>query len=119
MGTFRIDCAQIGPDAFVLAVVGEADLHTAPQLDEKLDGIVDRGARRVLVDLMATSFMDSTTLGVLLRYQKRIIGGGGALVLVSDDPRVLRTFEITGLDRTFSIERTLSEGVTRLVGVAA
>jgi hypothetical protein len=40
-------------------------------------------------------------------------------VVVSDDPRILRVFEITGLDRVFRIERSLMEAVGELAGARA
>jgi anti-anti-sigma factor len=46
-----------------------------------------------------------------MRFQPRFRARGGELVIVSDDRRVLRTFEITGLDRIFRIERRLAEAV--------
>ena len=44
---------------------------------------------------------------------------GGECVLVSDDPRVLRVFEITGLDRILRIERSLLEAVSELAELRA
>ena len=75
-----------------------------------------RGALRVIVDLTGVTFIDSAGLGVLVREAKRLSALGGTCVLVADDPRILRIFEITGLGRMFGIERSLAEGVDRLVG---
>ncbi|GAA2779413.1 STAS domain-containing protein [Nonomuraea dietziae] len=53
-------------DAVVVAVEGELDLFTAPFLrDEVRDAIKQDGARLVL-DLQALSFMDSSGLSVLI-----------------------------------------------------
>ena len=39
--------------------------------------------------------------------------------MVSQDPRILRVFEITGLDRIFRIEQSLAEAVDGVIdGVA-
>ena len=108
---FRLSSAQLGPGAFVLALGGEVDLHTAPRLDEELFRLIDLGASRIVVDLTGASFVDSTILGVLLRALKRVRSDGGELVVVSDDRRVLRVFEVTGLDRKLRIERSLVEAI--------
>jgi anti-sigma B factor antagonist len=108
---FEVKTAQLGGDAFVVSVVGEADMQTAPELERELQDVLRRGGRSVAVDLVEVSFIDSTALGLLLRYQPRFRTRGGDLVLVSDDRRILRTLEITGLDRVFRIERRLGEAV--------
>lgn len=110
----RIDSARIGRGVHVVALGGEIDLHTAPRLDEALFSAIDEGAHRVLVDLAATTFVDSTVLGILLRAHRRLDDAGGRLVVVSNDPRILRTFELTGLDRTLAVEPTLTETVAGL-----
>ena len=108
---FEVKTAQLGGDAFVVSVVGEADMQTAPELERELQDVLRLGGRSVAVDLVEVSFIDSTALGVLLRYQPRFRSRGGDLVLVTDDRRVLRTLEITGLDAVFRIERRLGEAV--------
>ena len=98
---------------------GEIDAHTAPRLDDELGAALATGATRVVVDLAGTSFIDSTVVGVLLRADERLNGHEGRLVLVSDDPRILRVFELTGLARRFTIVRGLNEAIDKLVGARA
>jgi anti-sigma B factor antagonist len=111
----RVTTAQIGADAFVVSAAGELDLASREALDRELAGALDRGCRRLIVDLTGVTFIDSAAMGALVLNAKRLPDGGGCVV-VTDDPRILRVFEITGLDRTFEIERSLAEGVDRLVG---
>ena len=108
--------AQIGSDAFVVSVSGELDLSSVEPLERELDSVIGRGALRVIVDLTGVTFIDSVSLGVLVRDAKRLRSNGGTCVVVVDDPRIRRVFAITGLDRIFVIERSLAEGVDRLVG---
>ena len=112
----RASTAQIGEDAFVVSASGEVDIASVETLERELDGLARRGALRVIVDLTGVTFIDSAGLGVLVREAKRLSALGGTCVLVADDPRILRIFEITGLGRMFGIERSLAEGVDRLVG---
>jgi anti-sigma B factor antagonist len=115
----KVATAQIGADAYVVSVTGELDLHSAAQLERELDAVLGRGARRVVVDLVGLTFIDSVALGLLTRAAKQLRTNGGECVVVSDDPRIVRVFEITGLDRIFRVERTLAEAVEQLVGVTA
>ena len=111
----RVTTAQIGADAFVVSAAGELDLASREALDREFAGALDRGCRRLIVDLTGVTFIDSAAMGVLVLNATRLPDDGGCVV-VADDPRILRVFEITGLDRTFEIERSLAEGVDRLVG---
>jgi len=111
---FDVKTAQLEGDAFVVSVTGEADMYTAPKIERELQDVLRLGGRSVAVDFVEVGFIDSTALGVLTRFQRRFRARGGDLVIVSDDRRVLRTFEITGLDRIFRIERRLGEAVVGL-----
>jgi anti-sigma B factor antagonist len=65
------------------------------------------------------TFIDSTALGVLLRHHPLFQARGGELVVVTDDRRILRTFEVTGLDRVFTIEQRLADAVASVVNGSA
>ena len=113
---FRISSAHLADDAYILSIGGEVDLFTAPRLDEELSGLTAAGAHRIVVDLAGAAFIDSTVLGVLLKTLTRLDAGGGDLVLVSNDRRILKVFEITGLKRVFRIEPTLTAAVAAVIG---
>lgn len=111
---FEVRTAGVGNQGFVVSICGEADLHNAPEMERELQEVLRLGANSVVVDFAEVGFIDSTVLGLLLRYQPRFRARGGDLVLVSDDRRILRTLEITGLDRVFRIEQRLGDAVAGL-----
>jgi anti-sigma B factor antagonist len=76
--------------------------------------LIDNGNQRIAIDLSGVEFMDSTGLGVLIGALKRVRESGGSLVLGGIRPAVSRVFEITGLDRIFTIHESLTE-----IGVAS
>ncbi|MEJ7764238.1 MAG: STAS domain-containing protein [Acidimicrobiales bacterium] len=95
----------------VLVVRGEVDIATAPRLREKLVELASQGAKQVVVDLDGVDFLDSTGLGVLIGGMKRLRGLDGDLTLVCTQPRILKVFEITGLNRAFSIYESVEAAV--------
>jgi anti-sigma B factor antagonist len=111
---FSVETASLGDNAFVVTLTGEVDLYTSPALEQALDGAVGLGGTSVALDLAKVSFVDSTVLETLLRYHERLFDLGGRLVLVTDDRRVLRTFEITGLDHVFTIEGRLADAAAAI-----
>ena len=95
----------------VLAVGGEIDVATAPRLREQLISLVNDGQHRIVVDLTAVEFLDSTGLGVLVGALKRVRTHDGDLALVCDEPRILKVFEITGLTKVFAMFDTVDGAV--------
>lgn len=112
---FRMTAAHVTDGTYVLALAGELDLLHAPELDEELRVLVEDGTSRVIVDLLEVPFLESSALGVLLKYSRLLRTNGGELTLVTDDVRIMRVIEITGLKSHFGFERTLSDAVDHAV----
>ena len=100
---FVVDVATVSDAVGVVTVRGQADLHTAPELRTAITQEIDRGVASVVVDLSAATFIDSMTLGVLLGAVKRLRPQGGSVSVVCADPHIRRIFEITLLDRVFTL----------------
>jgi anti-sigma B factor antagonist len=114
-----------------IAVEGELDLATAPDLERTLDDVLSAD-NRVIVDLSLTTFMDSSALNVLLGAAKRL-GAEAAprpddrppdegrarnrdrrLTIVCLNQDVLRIFELAGLDSAFAIFPTLEQALAHV-----
>ena len=111
---FDIKTEQQGSDAYVIALSGEVDLYTAPEFKQQLLEVIGQGGKQVIVDFSDTTFIDSTTLGVLVGGVKRLRTNDGQLSLVCSDRNITKIFEITGLDRVFTIYPTREEAVAKL-----
>jgi anti-sigma B factor antagonist len=111
---FDITTDQLGNDAYVISLAGEVDLYTAPEFKQQLLDVIAKGAKNVVVDFTETTFIDSTTLGVLVGGVKRLRANEGQLSLVCSDRNITKIFEITGLDRVFTIHATRDEAVAGL-----
>jgi anti-sigma B factor antagonist len=108
---FRISTEELAGGVVVLALVGEVDPFTAPELKQALNGAIADGATRVIVDMTDTTFIDSTTLGILIGGVKRLQPVGGELAIVVSDRNIRRIFEITLLDRVFALHQTRDEAL--------
>ena len=107
----EVDDSRSNSAHVVVAVRGEVDIATAPKLREKLVELASQGAQQVVVDLEGVEFLDSTGLGVLIGGMKRLRGVDGDLTLVCTQPRILKVFEITGLNRAFTIYESVDSAV--------
>src|SRR4029079_6708753 len=111
---FDIKTEELGDGGYVISLAGEVDLYTAPEFKQQLIDVINRDARNGVVDFSDTTFIDSTTLGVLVGGVKRLRPNGGQLSLVCSDRNITKIFEITGLDRVFTIYGTREEAVSKL-----
>jgi anti-sigma B factor antagonist len=111
---FDIKTEPLENDAYVIALSGEVDLYTAPEFKQQLLEVIGQNAKYVVVDLSDTTFIDSTTLGVLVGGVKRLRPSGGQLALVCSDRNITKIFEITGLDKVFPIYGTRVEALEQV-----
>ena len=111
---FSLSDDAVDDDCLVVAVRGDLDLFTAPELKQRLTEAIEGGTTRVVVDLDEATSIDSTTLGVLIAAVKRLRLRDGGLAVVCNDPTIARTFEITGLDEVFGVLDTREEALARL-----
>jgi anti-sigma B factor antagonist len=100
---FVITSRWLANGTFVVAAGGEIDLYTAPELERALAGPLAEGTTQLVVDLSEATFVDSTALHVLLRAARQLDQEAGELIVVVPDPNVRKVFEITGVDRFFSV----------------
>jgi anti-sigma B factor antagonist len=108
---FDIQTEQLSDHAYVISLAGEVDLYTAPEFKQQLLEVIGQGATDVIVDLSSTTFIDSTTLGVLVGGVKRLRVNDGQLSIVCSDRNITKIFEITGLNRVFPIHETRAEAL--------
>ena len=113
---FAVTEEPIDAERHVVAVRGEIDLFTAPELKQVLAEAIEGGRTRIIVDLTETTFLDSTALGVLIGAVKRLRSRDGALAIVNIDENIAKTFEITGLDQIFTILSSRDEAVSAVSG---
>ena len=115
----RIDEERPRVGTSVLVVHGDADLHSAPELRERLRMAVDGGSTNLVLDLSDVTFIDSTSLGVLLGSMRRLRELDGQMRLVVPRPEVRRIFELTLLDRVFPLDESRDDALEALSAEAS
>jgi len=101
-----------------VAVDGELDLATAPQLKWPLLDSLKAGRTRLLVNLSGVTFIDSTALSVLVGAHRKL-PMGARMAVVCTNPNVLRIFAVAGLDAAFDIFPTPARALEHLRGEPA
>jgi anti-sigma B factor antagonist len=92
------------PDApNVLPLEGEIDLHVSPRIAASLGAMIEQKPPRLVVDLSAVSYIDSSGLAVLIEGMQNVEAYGGKFFLVGLQENVRPIFEIARLDQVFLI----------------
>ncbi len=92
------------PDApNVLPLEGEIDLHVSPRVAAALGAMIDQRPERLVVDLSAVSYIDSSGLAVLIEGMQNVEAYGGKFVLAGLQEKVRPIFEMARLDQVFII----------------
>ena len=95
-----------GSDGVVITLRGSFTFKDHHGFRAVLDALAAaRGGRRVL-DLSRVEFLDSAALGMLLIAEDETTRANGKLVLRNPSTQIARLFELSAMDKLFSIERT-------------
>ena len=111
---FHIEDESHRADSIVIKLQGEVDLYAAPELKDHVNRAIESGKNKLVLDLSEATFIDSTTLGILVSGMKRLRPRGGMLAVLCPDPTMARIFDITGLNRMFSVHDTLEGALAAL-----
>ena len=90
-------------NATVVVLSGDVDLHQSPNLHARLVEIAGERPKRLMLDLTDVPYMDSSGVGTLVEVFRRVSAYNGKMVLFGLNSRVRSVFEITKLDRFFTI----------------
>lgn len=96
---------QDNKNTSVVLLKGEHDLHTAPDVHDRLnDALSDADA--VIADLTAATFVDSSIVGVLLDVRQTAAGASKRFAVClgpGSSDSVRRIFDITGLTESLPV----------------
>ena len=137
-GDFALALERDGSEAAVLVLAGELDLYRAPAIEEALAEAIgseldsdrchkpllgvppgehaqglDGNVRHLAVDLRLVTFIDLTTLALLLAASRRQHAQGGQLLVLVGPQTPMTAFEVTGFDRLLAIKRLNDDPSTR------
>lgn len=105
---FRVEVRRDAAAA-VVAVSGELDLASGPELEAELDQISGPTTQLVVIDLRRLDFMDSTGLSILVRAHQRLAAEGCELGLVKGSQQVQRLLDLTGVAERLRLVDTPEE----------
>jgi anti-sigma B factor antagonist len=95
----------------ILELKGRLDTVSSDSLGSKIEGLIDRGERHLVLDFSELNYISSSGLRVLLRAAKRVKAVNGKLALVSLNDQNQAVFEIAGSSSVFTVYQSQDEAV--------
>jgi anti-anti-sigma factor len=98
----------------VVTAAGEIDLTNANSLRDTLLSTLNAGALGLVVDLTATTFIDSAGVSALVRASRRAAATEATMRLAVTAPAVLRVLDLVGINRLIEVHPSVAEAVASL-----
>ena len=104
-------------DSLIVAIRGDLDVVTGREFDEYLT-VARRDHGRIVLDLSAVDFMDTSALAVIVGHWKGLAAAGGTLCLAGPRYRYTKSLWITGLADRLPLYDTVDQAVASGPGEA-
>jgi anti-sigma B factor antagonist len=98
-------------DTTVIAIEGALAVNNRLEFRQLVSEEVARGGRQFRIDCRATSYIDSSGLGVLVSLSKAVRARHGEIRIANLNPDLRTLFELTKLDTLFRFEDTGGDGL--------
>lgn len=112
MSDFRV--AQREQDSVnVLELKGYLDAHTAPKLEEALQGLLSSSRYNIVINCRDLSYISSAGLGVFMAFIEEVRKHNGDIKLTNMSPKVYNVFDLLGFPLLYEIFKEEHEAITR------
>lgn len=90
-------------DRRTVRIRGKITFEYCPELQSRLDSILDKGVREVVIDFKEVPFIDSSGVGEVLRLFKRMKESGGQVLLANPNHKLRDLFTMYRFDKFMKI----------------
>ncbi len=99
----------------VLSMSGRIDSYTAPEVEDALNQLIEKGQYTIILDMQDVNFVSSAGWWALIRVQKEVKKmNRGELVLVNMDKRIQDSMDLVGIVSYFTVYDSLIDAVGNL-----
>lgn len=106
---------NISDDTCVLELEGELDLYSARNIQGFFDSMIEKGYKKICVDLSKVSYIDSSGLGIFLRFHTTLSKSEGYIRLISPSKEVNVILELTKLYKLLLRFDSVEKAIKRVV----
>jgi anti-sigma B factor antagonist len=111
----QIEERQIEPGITLVELTGRFALGRESQrLEQIIDGLVNAGHTRAILNLTEVNYVDSAGIGLIALSGGRMKEAGGKLVVVAPSGRALEMLKMTQVNRIVAVCPTVDEAVNAM-----
>ena len=112
--------SELCNEELMIRISGEIDHHSAGKIREIIDrDVFFYRAPRVILDLSAIDFMDSSGLGLILGRYTKIKDMGSVLIIKDPTQVIMKILKLSGVDRFIKIQGVKPVGsVLKVKGIS-
>ena len=106
----KISVTESG-DVQILSFQGNLDTNTSPDAENEINGLIDTGAQKLLVNFENLAYISSAGLRILLATAKKLKASQGDLKICCLNETVQEVFDISGFATILSVSKTEEEAL--------
>jgi len=111
----KVEHFRMGKVLLVIPQERRLDAGVTQNFKSKMNALIDEGNMDIVIDLSKVTFIDSSGLGALVSILKRI-GTKGEIRLCGLRENIKSLFQLTRLDKVFTIYLTKEEALSSFDG---
>lgn len=103
------DRSEASKGFVVLKLIGDLDMWTLPLAKERINGLVQEGKVKIVLDLERMNYIDSSGLGFFIGSLKKLRDAGGDLLLINLNAYIYGIFKLIQLQHIIQTYDSLEE----------
>jgi len=105
----KINNQQINDILIVNIQEKDANLSNSEKFKELIFNEIDKGNHKLIISFDEVEYVDSSFLGALVAILKKLMSSGGKLVIIGLNEDIKHLFDLTRLDKVFTVEHELEK----------
>ncbi|HEX9639530.1 MAG TPA: STAS domain-containing protein [Acidobacteriota bacterium] len=106
-----VEVKHSGSVAVVAVMEPQMVYEKLESIQQQVGELIQKGARRVVINLSAVQMMDSSGVGLLMELNRKLDQQGGILKLAAVQPRIRSLLSMTRLDRVLDVHENEGDAV--------
>ena len=105
--------SEIKDNYVLISIKGTLSIENISPFETLVNKHVD-SMDNILIDLSGLTFIDSSSLGIIVVYYTKSEKNNRHFALMEINPDIMQMFKITGLDKRIKIFQSIDEAVEKL-----